>query len=186
MNVHEVIARLASCALEVGPVAQRRVHPNDDVNLGQSSNDVFPTAMHIATVLRSRPLLVSLAGLRAALRGKAEAFGTKLKIGRNHLQDAAPITFSQEFGGYEAQLALAEAAIRRAWPDVHAPPPPRAVDPDESNHSVAGEEDPGAPLETLVASRGQARLPVADAACRLRPSGCILPRAAVGMRCQRR
>lgn len=120
MNVNEVIARLASRAQGGGPGAELRVHPNDDVNLGQSSNDVFPTAMHIAAVLRARPLLVSLSGLRAALRAKAEAFGTRLKVGRTHLQDAAPITFGQEFGGYEAQLALAEAAIQRALPDVHA------------------------------------------------------------------
>lgn len=120
MNVNEVIARLASGAIGSGPDEERRVHPNDDVNLGQSSNDVFPTAMHIAAVLRARPLLASLAGLRAALRTKAEAFGGLLKVGRTHLQDAAPITFGQEFGGYDAQLALAEAAIRRSLSDVHA------------------------------------------------------------------
>jgi fumarate hydratase class II len=96
------------------------VHPNDDVNLGQSSNDVFPTAMHIAAVLQARRLLASLAGLRAALRAKAEALAGVLKVGRTHLQDAAPVTFGQEFGGYEAQLAIAEAAIRRALPNVHA------------------------------------------------------------------
>jgi fumarate hydratase class II len=90
MNVNEVIARLATRALGGGPGTQRRVHPDDDVNMGQSSNDVFPTAMHAAAVLRSRPLLLSLAGLRAALRAKAGAFGARLKVGRTHLQDAAP------------------------------------------------------------------------------------------------
>ena len=120
MNVNEVIANLASVALGGGLGAQRRVHPNDDVNLGQSSNDVFPTAMHIAAVLAARPLLASLAGLRGALRAKAEAFAQVLKVGRTHLQDATPVTFGQEFGAYEAQLAIAEAAIRRALPDVHA------------------------------------------------------------------
>ena len=120
MNVNEVIANLASVALGGGPGAQRRVHPNDDVNLGQSSNDVFPTAMHIAVVLRARPLLASLAGLRGALRAKAEALAHVLKVGRTHLQDATPVTFGQEFGAYEAQLAIAEDAIRRALPDVHA------------------------------------------------------------------
>jgi len=120
MNVNEVIANVASTALGGGLRTQRRVHPNDDVNLGQSSNDVFPTAMHIAAVLRARPLLASLAGLRAALRAKAEALAGVLKVGRTHLQDAAPVTFGQEFGAYEAQLAIAEAAIRRALPDVHA------------------------------------------------------------------
>ena len=120
MNVNEVIAHLASSALSGGPGVERRVHPNDDVNLGQSSNDVFPTAMHIAAVLRARPLLAALTGLRAALRAKAEAFRGMHKVGRTHLQDATPITFGEEFGGYDAQLALAEAAIHRALPDVHA------------------------------------------------------------------
>lgn len=120
MNVNEVVAHLASRALGGGLGAERCVHPNDDVNLGQSSNDVFPTAMHIAAVLRAQPLLTALVGLRAALRAKAEAFRDVLKVGRTHLQDAAPVTFGQEFGAYDAQLALAEAAIRRALPDVHA------------------------------------------------------------------
>ncbi len=120
MNVNEVVANLASVMLGGGLGADRRVHPNDDVNLGQSSNDVFPTAMHIAAVLGARPLLASLASLRAALRAQAAAFAQVLKVGRTHLQDAAPLTFGQEFGGYEAQLALAEAAIRRSLPDVHA------------------------------------------------------------------
>lgn len=120
MNVNEVVAHLASIALGGGLSADRRVHPNDDVNLGQSSNDVFPTAMHVAAVLAARPLLASLASLRLALRAKAEAFSRVLKVGRTHLQDAAPLTFGQEFGGYEAQLALAEASIRRALADVHA------------------------------------------------------------------
>ena len=120
MNVNEVVANLASVALGGGLGADRRVHPNDDVNLGQSSNDVFPTAMHIAAVLCARPLLAALAGLRAALHDKALALSGVLKVGRTHLQDAAPITFGQEFSGYGAQLGLAEAAIRRALPDVHA------------------------------------------------------------------
>ena len=123
MNVNEVIAHLATRSLDAADGAQgagHRVHPNDDVNLGQSSNDVFPTAMHIAAVLGARPLLASLAALRGALRAKAEAFRGIPKVGRTHLQDAAPVTFDQEFGAYDAQLALAEAAIGRALPDVHA------------------------------------------------------------------
>ncbi|WP_425259299.1 class II fumarate hydratase [Rubrivivax sp. RP6-9] len=119
MNVNEVIAHLATAALAGTQPDARRVHPNDEVNLGQSSNDVFPTAMHIAAVLRTRPLLAQLAALRAALRGQAAATRGVLKVGRTHLQDAAPVTFGQEFGAHEAQLALAEAAIRRALPDVH-------------------------------------------------------------------
>ena len=120
MNVNEVIASLASLALGGGLGATRLVHPNDDVNLGQSSNDVFPTAMHLAAVLQMRPLLASLARLRAALQGKAAAFADIVKIGRTHLQDATPITLGQEFGGYDAQLAIAEDALRRALPPVHA------------------------------------------------------------------
>jgi len=120
MNVNEVVANLASVALGGSLGTDRRVHPNDDVNLGQSSNDVFPTAMHIAAVLGVQPLLASLVALRAALRAKADGFSNLLKVGRTHLQDAAPLTFGQEFGGYVAQLALAEAAIRRSLPDVHA------------------------------------------------------------------
>jgi fumarate hydratase class II len=120
MNVNEVVANLASVALGGGLGAQRRVHPNDDVNLGQSSNDVFPTAMHIAAVLQTRPLLAALTGLRGALRAKAEALAQVLKVGRTHLQDATPVSFGQEFGAYEAQLAIADGAVRRALPDVQA------------------------------------------------------------------
>ncbi|HEX6018973.1 MAG TPA: class II fumarate hydratase [Burkholderiaceae bacterium] len=120
MNVNEVIANLASLDLggEVGP--KRLVHPNDDVNRGQSSNDVFPTAMHVAAVLHVRPLMLALDDLCALLRERATAFVDVLKIGRTHLQDATPVTLGQEFGGYEAQLALAADALRQALPAVHA------------------------------------------------------------------
>ena len=128
MNVNEVIAHLASRAIDANAGATVRarvnkplkVHPNDDVNKGQSSNDVFPTAMHIAAVLAAAPLLVSLQRLRTALLHKADEFAGTLKIGRTHLQDATPVTLGQEFGGYAAQLALAEAAIRHSLPAVHA------------------------------------------------------------------
>ena len=120
MNVNEVIAGLASQALGGGLGAERRVHPNDDVNLGQSSNDVFPTAMHIAVALQARPLLASLAQLRGALQAKAASFADAIKVGRTHLQDATPVTLGQEFSGYDAQLGLAEDALRRALPAVHA------------------------------------------------------------------
>jgi fumarate hydratase, class II len=96
------------------------VHANDDVNLGQSSNDVFPTAMHLAAVARSQVLLASLQGLRAALQAQAEAHAGTLKLGRTHLQDATPVTLGQEFGGYVAQLDLAAASLRHALPAVHA------------------------------------------------------------------
>ena len=120
MNVNEVVASLASQSLGGGLGDARLVHPNDDVNLGQSSNDVFPTAMHLAVVLRSRPLLFALERLRGALRAQAKAFINVVKVGRTHLQDATPVTLGQEFGGYDAQLAIAEAALRHALPGVHA------------------------------------------------------------------
>ena len=119
MNVNEVLANLASRQLggEIGP--QRLVHPNDDVNLGQSSNDVFPSAMHVAAVLGMRPLEASLRGLRSSLRGHATALTGVLKVGRTHLQDATPVSLGQEFGGYEAQLALAGDTLLQALPAVH-------------------------------------------------------------------
>jgi fumarate hydratase class II len=120
MNVNEVVANVASRALGGGMGAARRVHPNDDVNRGQSSNDVFPTAMHLAVVGQTGTLLHSLAQLRRELQEKAAAFAGIVKIGRTHLQDATPVTLGQEFSGYDAQLAVAEEAIRRALPAVHA------------------------------------------------------------------
>jgi fumarate hydratase class II len=100
MNMNEVLANRASQLLG-GPVGDARlVHPNDDVNRGQSSNDVFPTAMSVASVqaLATR-LLPPVAGLRDTLAKKAEAFATIVKIGRTHLQDATPLTLGQEFSG---------------------------------------------------------------------------------------
>ncbi len=120
MNVNEVVANLASIALGGRLGGERKVHPNDDVNRGQSSNDVFPTAMHVAVVLQTRPLLTSLKRLRTALQGKAGEFAEMIKVGRTHLQDATPVTFGQEFSGYDAQLGLAEDALRCALPAVHA------------------------------------------------------------------
>jgi fumarate hydratase class II len=100
--------------------AGQMVHPNDDVNLGQSSNDVFPSAMHVAVVLALPPLLAALARLRAALQAQAVALAGVLKLGRTHLQDATPVTLGQEFGGHAAQLGLAEAALRSSLPALHA------------------------------------------------------------------
>jgi fumarate hydratase class II len=120
MNVNEVVARLAWTALDGGQGTAERVHPNDEVNLGQSSNDVFPPAMHVAAVLRCQPLMAWLARLRGALQAKAVAFADIVKIGRTHLQDATPLTLGQEFGAYAAQLALAEAALQAALPALHA------------------------------------------------------------------
>ena len=117
MNVNEVVATLASRAL--GADAPR-VHPNDEVNLGQSSNDVFPSAMHVAAVAAMRPLQRSLARLRRALQAQAARHADRIKVGRTHLQDATPVTLGQEFGGWDAQLALAEQSIGHALPAVHA------------------------------------------------------------------
>ncbi len=120
MNVNEVVAHLASQALGGGLGAQRLVHPNDDVNLGQSSNDVFPTAMHVAVALQMRGLFEALAVLRAALQAQAAALAEVMKIGRTHLQDATPVTLGQEFGGYDAQLQIVERALQQALPPVRA------------------------------------------------------------------
>ena len=119
MNVNEVLANRASELLGGSRGPQRLVHPNDHVNRGQSSNDVFPTAMHVAAALAlQQRLLPALAGLRATLQGKAQAFADIVKIGRTHLQDATPLTLGQEFSGWVAQLDLAAAAVAAAQPAV--------------------------------------------------------------------
>ncbi|MGZ5863700.1 MAG: class II fumarate hydratase [Methyloceanibacter sp.] len=105
MNVNEVIANRASEILGGTRGAKHPVHPNDHVNLGQSSNDTFPTAMHIAAATEiAYRLNPALARLYQALKDKAEAFQDIIKIGRTHLQDATPLTLGQEFGGYAAQI----------------------------------------------------------------------------------
>ena len=123
MNANEVIAQLASRILAKSPSGaedDRIVHPNDHVNLGQSSNDVFPTAMHIAVAMQAkRSLLPALRELRAALAGKSHDFATLIKVGRTHLQDATPITFGQEFGGYEAQIGLCQSSVLHTLTAVH-------------------------------------------------------------------
>jgi fumarate hydratase class II len=119
MNLNEVLANRASQILG-GPVGEGRlVHPNDDVNRSQSSNDVFPTAMHVAAVeaLTDR-LLPALGKLRATLARKAAEFDDIVKIGRTHLQDATPLTLGQEFSGYVAQLDHGERHIRASLPHL--------------------------------------------------------------------
>jgi fumarate hydratase class II len=111
MNVNEVLANRASELLGGERGEKRLVHPNDEVNLGQSSNDVFPTAMHIAAVLAMDDLLSAVEQLKATLEAKSAAFDTIVKIGRTHLQDATPLTLGQEFSGYVAQLEHAADAI---------------------------------------------------------------------------
>jgi fumarate hydratase class II len=120
MNVNEVLAHLATLALGGSLAGVQIVHPNDDVNQGQSSNDVFPTAMHVAVALACGPLRQALSALRLALQNKSAAFAEVLKVGRTHLQDATPVTLGQEFGGYDAQLALAESTLVNSLPAVHA------------------------------------------------------------------
>ena len=112
MNMNEVLANRASELLGGVRGPGRLVHPNDDVNLGQSSNDVFPTAMHLAAATAiAGGLLPALARLRETLAAKSAAFADIVKIGRTHLQDATPLTLGQEFSGYVAQLDHAGAVI---------------------------------------------------------------------------
>ncbi|NNU81942.1 class II fumarate hydratase [Halovulum dunhuangense] len=111
MNANEVISNRAIEMLggEIG--SKKPVHPNDHCNMGQSSNDTFPTAMHIATAVTARDVLIpGLEKLHAALTAKSEAFAHIIKIGRTHTQDATPLTLGQEFGGYAFQV---EQGIRR-------------------------------------------------------------------------
>ena len=119
MNVNEVLANRASQLLG-GPVGMARlVHPNDDVNLGQSSNDVFPTAMNLAAVRSlDRDLLPALARLAETLEAKALQFVDIVKIGRTHLQDATPLTLGQEMSGWASQLRHGEAHVMAALPHL--------------------------------------------------------------------
>jgi len=119
MNMNEVLANLASVRLG-GPLGKdRRVHANDDVNLGQSSNDVVPTAMNVAAVVAlSRDLLPALRSLATTLEDKATKFADIVKIGRTHLQDATPLTLGQEISGWAAQLRHGETHVAAALPHL--------------------------------------------------------------------
>src|ERR1700675_80542 len=111
MNLNEVIANRANELLGGKRGAKSPVHPNDHVNMSQSSNDSFPTAMHIAAAMRIvNGLVPALSELHRALRKKEKEFGHIVKIGRTHTQDATPLTLGQEFSGYAAQV---ESGIRR-------------------------------------------------------------------------
>ena len=115
MNLNEVIANRASELLGGTLGAKQQIHPNDHVNLGQSSNDTFPTAMHIAAAVElAYRLNPALARLDQALKNKAAAFQDILKIGRTHLQDATPLTLGQEFGGYSTQVSHGMERIKQA------------------------------------------------------------------------
>ena len=119
MNMNEVLANRASQLLG-GPLGEGRlVHPNDDVNRSQSSNDVFPTAMSVAAVeATTRRLIPALEALRATLADKSRAFTDIVKIGRTHLQDATPLTLGQEISGWVAQLDHGLAHVRTALPHL--------------------------------------------------------------------
>jgi fumarate hydratase class II len=120
MNVNEVLANRASELLGGGRGESRLVHPNDHVNLGQSSNDVVPTAMHLAAVLAiTHQLRPALQALRQTLEAKSAAFADIVKIGRTHLQDATPLTLGQEISGWAAQLAHADHAVASTLGPLH-------------------------------------------------------------------
>jgi len=113
MNVNEVIANRANERLGGKLGAKSPIHPNDHVNMSQSSNDSFPTAMHIAAAREiTERLIPALTHLQAALDAKAKAFASIIKIGRTHTQDATPLTLGQEFSGYAAQVKSGIARIR--------------------------------------------------------------------------
>jgi len=120
MNVNEVIANVANVALGGTLGAKKPVHPNDHVNMSQSSNDSIPTAMHIAAAMQiRRRLLPALAHLHAALDKKAEEFAKIVKIGRTHTMDATPITLGQEFSGYAAQVKSSIARLKLAERELY-------------------------------------------------------------------
>jgi len=113
MNANEVIAHLAA------EILGKQVHPNDQVNLCQSSNDVIPTALHVSAVLViERDLLPALERLREVLAGKAREFDDVIKSGRTHLMDATPIRLGQEFGGYASQIEHGIARVKATLPDL--------------------------------------------------------------------
>src|ERR1700704_2454980 len=113
MNANEVIANRAAELLGEARGVYRRVHPNDHVNMGQSTNDVYPTATRIALLVGAGPLVAAARALADTLAAKGDAFANVLKTGRTHLQDAVPITLGQEFTGYAA-------CVRRGAEDVAA------------------------------------------------------------------
>jgi fumarate hydratase class II len=114
MNANEVIANRA-LEIQGKPLGSKEIHPNDHVNMGQSSNDVIPSALHVAALQAiERELLPALHGLHGALRKKAELFDGIVKIGRTHLADATPIRLGQEFGGYARQVELGIQRIKSA------------------------------------------------------------------------
>ncbi|TMH45607.1 MAG: class II fumarate hydratase [Betaproteobacteria bacterium] len=120
MNVNEVISNRAieTAGGEMG--SKKPIHPNDDVNMSQSSNDTFPAAMHIAAAERVKNALIpAIQNVRDAIAAKAKEFNDVVKIGRTHLQDATPLSLGQEFSGYVDQLGQAQEALRAALPGLY-------------------------------------------------------------------
>ncbi|KHJ55709.1 fumarate hydratase [Aureimonas altamirensis] len=121
MNVNEVISNRAIEMMGGELGSKKPVHPNDHVNMGQSSNDVFPTAMHVAVVVEAtNRILPAIDALHDALDRKAKEFADIIKIGRTHTQDATPITLGQEFSGYAAALSLSRRRVEQAMDGVYA------------------------------------------------------------------
>ncbi|HEY9033808.1 MAG TPA: lyase family protein, partial [Pseudomonadales bacterium] len=119
MNVNEVIAHLANRLAGSEPGSKTPIHPNDHVNLSQSSNDVFPAVMHVASLLAVRQqLLPALARLIGSLHEKQQQFAEHIKSGRTHLMDATPVTLGQEFSAYAAQLQYGKAQIVEVLPQL--------------------------------------------------------------------
>lgn len=120
MNINEVLANRASGLLGGGRGADCRIHPNDEVNKGQSSNDVFPTAMHVSAAQAiNRQLIPAIRLLRDVLAARAVEFAAIVKIGRTHLQDATPLTLGQEFSGYVSQLDHGLQHVEASLPHVY-------------------------------------------------------------------
>jgi len=120
MNANEVISNRAIEMLGGVKGSKKPVHPNDHVNMGQSSNDTFPTAMHVAIAMSARDVLLpGLAKLHTALAAKSVAFKDIIKIGRTHTQDATPLTLGQEFSGYTHQVAQGIMRVNKILPEIY-------------------------------------------------------------------
>jgi fumarate hydratase class II len=120
MNVNEVIANRAIEILGGKKGTKKPVHPNDHVNKSQSTNDVFPTAMHMAIAIRAKGKLIpNLKLLNLELKKKTKEFNKIIKIGRTHLQDATPITLGQEFSGYHSQLSKCIERIEQSLEEIY-------------------------------------------------------------------
>jgi len=159
MNMNEVLANRASELLGGERGTPRLIHPNDAVNLGQSSNDIFPTAIHLAAGLGiAHALLPALRQLIASFESKAAAFADIVKIGRTHLQDATPLSLGQEFSGYVAQLRQAESGISTGLASLY----PLAVGGTAVGTGLNTHREFGARVAAVLAERLNAPFVVAD------------------------